>query len=125
MPISSEIHSVLASMSPSTLHLERTLFAVLKAYHDGSVTRGRFMTLACIGAHDSIWKHAEIQWDNALQRHGASYMHMKEALPLVDGFRGWTKTRRNDLLDDLISVLHGLRVHQDRLTMLTCSVDLA
>lgn len=96
----------------------------LRSYCDGSVTTARSMTLASVSADGSVWAEIEPAWDEILKRHGAAYMHMKEAMPRTKEFHGWTEAKRDALLVDLLGLLQGYR-DNPRIQMFSCSVDLA
>jgi hypothetical protein len=82
------------------------------------------MTLACLAADDGVWKYFEDEWRAILRDRGnPPYMHMKEAMPLVETFAGWKAEQRDFLIMGLLGLL--MEVGQNRkFHAFTCSVDL-
>lgn len=68
-----------------------------------------FFALAAFVAQDSHWVAFDEQWRNALSRHGAPYLHMREFAHWVGPFKGWTEDRRKGLLGDCVTAIKSIR----------------
>jgi hypothetical protein len=114
----------LFTLSPGNPTPSGTLFVVLKAYFDGSVSSSKAMTLAAIAADEATWSNFEPQWKYVLEdRGGASYSHMKEAMPLEGIFRGWQPENRDWLIQGLKDLIAEFN-HAPKFRVFTCTVDL-
>src|SRR5258705_13447374 len=111
-------------MSPSILDRDRTIFVALKCYFDGSSTDGRFLTLAAVAANEKLWASLEANWRAWLERGGASYMHMKEAVTCAKEFKGWPAAKRDGLIYRLAGEVGRHQGMGRWLGAFTCSVDL-
>jgi hypothetical protein len=82
------------------------------------------MTLAAIAADEAAWSSFEPQWKYVLgDRGGASYSHMKEAMPLEGTFKGWTPENRDWLIHGLRDLISEFN-HMPRFRVFTCTIDL-
>lgn len=95
----------------------------LRSYYDGSKTTALTMSLACVAADDPIWSKIEAKWEDILERYGIPYVHMKELMPLVGPFQGWTAPRRDALLTEIVEFFREFRP-ETRINIFTCSIDL-
>lgn len=111
---------------------EHSLIA-LAAYFDGSSSSTRWdkgsVTLAGIGAEDSIWLDFDGQWKTILKGDGrrpeAQYMHMKEAGNLSGEFsyrNGWNQQKVAALVIDLLRYMQTL--DKTGLRQFVCTIDL-
>lgn len=116
--------SSIGSLSPCNLIPGRTIFAVLKAYFDGSATGEQFLTLACLAATDDVWKRLERGWEDVrINRGSPSSMHMADAMFLEGEFKEWAEEKRDYLVDGFLNVLEGVRA-DPHLHSFTCTVNI-
>jgi hypothetical protein len=114
--VSTSFNSEIASNSGLNALVGGHVFAVLRAYFDGSkaeppASSARSITLAGYVASDATWGNFEDGWRKVLQSHPLkpAYMHMKEAMFLRKGFskdKGWTPKLRDDLLAELLRFVY-------------------
>ncbi len=83
---------------------------MLIAFFDesGHSSGTEFFALAAFVAQDSHWVAFDEQWRNALSRHGAPYLHMREFAHWVGPFKGWTEDRRKGLLGDCVTAIKSI-----------------
>ncbi|MBI4444123.1 MAG: DUF3800 domain-containing protein [Acidobacteria bacterium] len=97
---------------------------MLKVYFDGSNNQ-QFLVLACLAAEEKVWAGFESEWRETLQACGnPPYMHMREAMPLVEAFDGWKPEARNHLIDALVQVI-ATASQSPKFRVLLCAVDLS
>ena len=95
------------------------LYLMLRGYYDGSgkPEDSEVVTLTGVVASESVWERFEPEWHEALTRHGASVLHMKEAMALKGLFSsedGWTDKKVDALLIDLWCVIGKFRWNPER-----------
>jgi hypothetical protein len=116
--------SSLSVLSPVNRLIPGTIYAVLKAYFDGSVIKSKRMTLACIAADEPVWVALESAWEDVRKNRGnPSQLHMTDAMSLEGEFKAWSAQKRDWLVDGFIQVLTAFR-NRSHLHSFTCTVDL-
>ncbi len=111
-------------LSPRNLPDERVILLAVKSYFDGSISVGKSMTLAGIGADENTWAEIEGLWDEVRRTRGnPSHIHMTYLMDRVEIYKGWSVEDRDHLVDGLLNVLLSFRGHP-RIRSFSTSVDL-
>ena len=67
-----------------------------------------FFALAAFVASDADWAPFDKRWQDALRRHDAPYLHMREFAHFVGAFKGWTEDQRLGLLGDCVTAINAI-----------------
>jgi hypothetical protein len=68
-----------------------------------------FFALAAFVASDADWAQFDKRWQDALRRHDAPYLHMREFAHWRGAFKDWTEARRKGLLGDCVAAVNSIR----------------
>jgi hypothetical protein len=87
------------------------ILIVLVGFFDesGHSSGTEFFALAAFVADAFQWAGFDDQWRNALNRHGAPYLHMREFAHSRGPFQGWTEDRRQGLLGECVTAINSIR----------------
>jgi hypothetical protein len=82
------------------------------AYVDesGHSEETEFFSLAASVADWPVWRVFNTRWNQALVTHGAPYLHMREFAHSLGPFKGWTESRRRELMRDCLAAAEGLNI---------------
>ena len=64
-----------------------------------------YFAMAGFISHDAAWSRFNVLWNDALARHRAPYLHMKEFSGFRGSYEGWTEGQRRSLMADLLAVI--------------------
>jgi hypothetical protein len=64
---------------------------------------------ACVG-QPRHWSEFQRCWHEALRRHGAPYLHMREFAHFRGAYKGWSEPQRKALLSDLLDCLDSFPI---------------
>jgi len=64
---------------------------------------------ACVGRYDQ-WKTFDQQWNAALAKHNAPYLHMREYAHSIGPFEGWKEPQRRGLMADCLGACPSNRL---------------
>jgi len=102
--------SILGKLLPTAFVADGTILMALKSYFDASgKEKDALLTLAGFAADDDTWREIEAQWDILLEKHGISYIHMREH-------------RKRKFIGDLLMYLQT--VDKQKFSMFITSVDM-
>jgi hypothetical protein len=85
---------------------------MLIAYFDesGHSRQTDFVSMAaCVGRYDQ-WKMLDQQWNAALAKHRAPYLHMREFAHSIGPFKEWTEPQRRGLMADCLAAVTASRL---------------
>ena len=85
---------------------------MLIAYFDesGHSRQTDFVSMAaCVGRYDQ-WKTFDQQWNAALAKHNAPYLHMREYAHSIGPFEGWKEPQRRGLMADCLAATTASRL---------------
>src|SRR5262245_12374060 len=57
-----------------------------------------------------VWQEFSQRWQNALAKHGAPYLHMREFAHFTGKFKGWSEARRRAMMADCLDALNDLEI---------------
>lgn len=122
--------STLGAFLPTSFLPEGTFLIVLKSYFDKSGgEETKFFTLSGVAANDTAWGDIDKTWNYMLGASNpkASYMHMKEAVHLVDEFdrsKGWDDEKASGLVNWLLSYVTQFEHEHKSYCQFVCTVDM-
>src|SRR5437867_3598268 len=87
---------------------------IAMADESGFAGEGRqdpYFSMAAFVADDRDWAELTVRWREALAKHKAPYLHMREFAHRIELFRGWTEDQRRALMADLLRIIAGLELY--------------
>jgi len=83
------------------------LLVVLTAYFDESGIHGDSKVFAMGGylAPKEMWNRLEKEWNSTLEKYEIGFFHMTDCENGFAQFEGWSKTKREDLIKELIKII--------------------
>ena len=76
----------------------------------GRAGHTEFVGIAGVDAEDAEWAAFDSNWNAALSRHGAPYLHMREFAHFGGPFKRWTEEQRRALMRDCLGAMNDLPV---------------
>ena len=67
-----------------------------------------FFALAAFVSDDLEWARFDKQWQSALEKNGAPYLHMREFAHFRGPFREWTEKKRRSLLGQCVAAINSV-----------------